>query len=110
MPAWLRLVGNFFKTFWWIIVLVLAVVLFIVGGFIFVKNRKKKAAISGEMSESFVQAVNHKVQGAITDIKVERAVIATKSDMERKELEEVRKEPDGEKRRERLAAILAKGL
>lgn len=110
MPAWLRLVGNFCKTFWWILVLVLAVVLFIVGGFIIVKGKKRKASALGKESSSFVQAVAEKVSGAITDIKVEKAVISTKSDMERKELEKVREEPDGKKRREQLAAILAKGL
>jgi len=109
MPTWLRLVGNFFKTFWWVIVLVLAVIAFVVGGFILV-NRKKKSGAYDTTSESFVKTVTNKVASAVTDIKVEKAVISTKSDMKRKELEEIRKEPDGKKRRDQLAKILQQSL
>lgn len=111
MPAWLRLVGNFFKTFWWIFVLILAVVLFIIGGFVLVQGRKRSQRKKGiAETESFVAAVTHKVQDAVTDIKIEKAVISTKSDMLRGELEKIREEPDGQERRKKLASILQSSL
>lgn len=110
MPAWLRLVGNYLKTFWWVIVLVLAALLFIFGGFVVVNNKKKKATAQGEVTDSFVKSAASKVSDAVTDIKVERAVISTRSEILRTELEKVREEPDGKERREKLADILAQRL
>lgn len=88
--------------------LILAVVFFAIGGFYLV-NRKKKANEPDEV-ESFVRSVANKVAEATTDVKVEAAIIKTKSAIERENLEEIRKEPDGKKRRKRLAALLQKSL
>lgn len=104
----LKIVWNFVRVFWWIIVLVLAVVFFIFGGFYLLRGKKKKG--ESEEVESFVRNVANKVVEATTDVRVEAAIIKTKSTIERENLEDICKEPDGRKRRKRLAAILQKSL
>jgi hypothetical protein len=107
MKEWAGIIKNFLRTFWWVVVLILAAVLFVIGGFLF---SKRKTDGGKESSESFVTVVASRVSDAFTDVKVDRAVIFTKSEAKRQELEEIRKEPDGKKRRERLAAVLRKSF
>lgn len=110
MAAWGRVLWNFIRVFWWVIVLLIVVVLF---GFVYFINRKKDLRVETETSAKppslVTEAMKH-VQEAVTDVKVEKAIIKTKTDSKRAELEDIRRELDGEKRRERLAAILKKSL
>jgi len=105
MP-WVMLVYNFLKTFWWVILLVVAVILFICGGFLF----KGKVKVDAETKENFVKKVANQVGYAVADVKLERAIIKYKSEAKRSELEEIRAEKDGKKRREKLAEFLEKNL
>ena len=110
MVAQLRRIWSILKTFWWAIVLVVVVVLF--GWFYLINRRSKKTSIDSvvDKTPSLVAKVIDRVQGATTDMKVETAIIKSESNMRRKELEEIRAEVDGKKRRERLADILRKSL
>ena len=110
MPAWLRMTGHFIRVFWWVIVLVLVAALV---GVIYLVNRKKRQVIAeaaGQNAPSLVAEATRHVREAVTDVKVERAIIGSDTTAKRKELEEIRSEPDGEKRRDRLAALLQKNL
>ena len=110
MPAWMRMVGHFVRTFWWVIVLVLVAVLV---GVIYLVNRKKRKQIeeaAGDNAPSLVAEATRHVQEAVTDVKVERAIIGAETKMKREELEEIRKEPNGTERRKKLAAVLQKSL
>lgn len=104
MKARLNLVLGALRTFWWAIVLVVIVVLF---GWIYLVNRKKGETVP---NTRIMDSVVNLVKDAVTDVKVEHAIISTKSENERSEIEEVRNEPDGKKRRERLAAILSRSI
>ncbi len=111
MPAWLRLTGNILKTFWWVIVLIVVAITTAGGVIYLVKNRKKKVSENDtRITESFVDMAASRVSNAVTDAKVEHAVIKAETTMKKKELENIRKEPDGRKRREKLASILQKSL
>lgn len=110
MKNWFRMAWNFIRVFWWIIILVIVVALV---GFVYLVNRKKMKQIELEANNkapSLVAETMKHIQNATTDFKIERAVIKTKTEGKRAELEDIRKEPDGEKRRERLAALLRKSL
>jgi len=107
MEKWWKIIVGFLKTFWWVLILILAAILFVIGGFLF---SKKKIVGDKEVSESFVNTAVSRVADAVTDVKVDRAIIQTKSEVKRQELEEIRKEPDGKKRREKLAAVLRNSL
>lgn len=98
------------KTFWWAIVLVVVIVLF--GWFHLINRRIKKTSVNSmvDKTPSLVTRVIDRVQGATTDMMVETAIIKSESNIRRKELEEIRAEIDGKKRRERLANILRKSL
>ena len=108
-PAWLKLIFNFFKTFWWIIVLVFAAIIFVLGGF-YIFRKKESVNDDEEVGESFVKNVADKVSDSITDIKVEKAIVSTRTEMLRNELEKVREEKDGKERRKKLASILQKSI
>lgn len=110
MRAQLRRIGAFLKTFWWVIVLVLAVVG--IGWIYWVKKKSRKQIEDAAKDEapSLVRSAANRVQSAVTDVKVETAIIKTKSEEQRRDLEEIRQEPDGKKRRERLAALLKDSL
>jgi len=104
------MVWHFVRTFWWVIVLVLVAVLV---GVIYLVNRKKRKQIAeaaGDNAPSLVAEATRHVQEAVTDVKVERAIIGAETKMKREELEAIRQEPNGTKRREKLAAVLAKSL
>jgi hypothetical protein len=106
----LRILGHLCKTFWWVIVLILVAVLF---GWLYLVNRKKRGQIENMVNDvepSLVFSVAAKVGEAVTDIKVERAVIGAETIGKRAKLEAIRKEPDGKKRRERLAEVLQGSL
>lgn len=110
MGAQLRRIWAGIKAFWWVVVLVLAAIVF---GWAYLTRRRRD---SGEWVPSvptkptIVERVADRVRDAATDVQVETAVIKAESDVRRKELEEVRAEPDGKKRRERLVGILRKSL
>ena len=89
--------------------MVIVAVLF---GWLYLVNKKKREDLGKytDTAKPFVEVVANRLQGSITDVKVERAIIGSETAMRRQELEEVRKEPDGKKRRERLAGILKKSL
>lgn len=108
--AYLRMVWNFVRTFWWVVILVIVVLLV---GIVYLVNRKKRKdieAVAGETVPSLIAEATKHVQEAVTDVKVERAIIGADTKAKRKELEEIRKEPSGVKRREKLAAYLQKNL
>jgi hypothetical protein len=110
MPSWLRIAWNGARTFWWAIVLVIVAVLF---GWLYLVKKGKQGrvdSVSSDVAKPFVEVVANRLQESVTDVKVERAIIGSETAMRRKELEEVRKEPDGKKRRERLAGILKKSI
>ena len=109
MGAQARRIWAVIKSFWWVIVLVIVAVLF---GWLYLTRRRQSG---GDVSVSsvkptIVERVADRVRDAATDVQVETAVIKAESDVRRKELEEVRAEPDGKKRRERLVGILRKSL
>jgi len=106
MPAWVRLAGSWLRTFWWVIVLI---VVGLLGGWWYLKRKKAPLGIE-PASQPLIDAVTDKIQDSVTDAKVERAVIKTKSAIQRQRIEEIRKEPDGKKRREKLASILQKSI
>jgi len=110
MPASVSTVWNWKEALRWVIML--AVVVMLVGWLYLLKRKDTPDAPESTVKpvKTLVATVTEKVSAAVTDAKVERAVIKTKSDMKRKELEEIRKEPDGKKRREKLASILQKSL
>lgn len=108
--GWLRLILGFLKTFWWVVVLVLA---FIATGILLVINFGKRGQIdnaANSKTKKLVEIVAERVHDAVTDVKVERAIISERTSVKRQEIEEIKKEPDGKKRRERLAEILRKSL
>ena len=108
--GWLRLILGFLKTFWWVVVLVLA---FIATGILLVINFGKRGQIddtANGKTRKLVEIVADRVHDAVTDVKVERAIISERTSVKRQEIEEIKKEPDGKKRRERLAEILRKSL
>lgn len=110
MPSWLRMAGHFLKTFWWVIVLVIVAILV---GVAYLADRRKRKALAlaeGQNAPSLVAEATRHVQEAVTDVKVERAIIGAESKMKRKELEEIRNEPDGTERRRKLASILERSL
>jgi Ca2+/Na+ antiporter len=99
-------IWNVFKMVWWVILLVVGAIFLV--GFI-KKNRKEQDEIEEAATEeavSFVQVAKQKVGDALTDVKVEQAVIKERSKAKRKEIEEIRKEPDGKVRRKKLASLL----
>jgi len=100
--AYFRLAWNAIKSFWWIIALVLLAIC----GLGFLLGRKKEDEDGNKIKESMVKNVADKISDAVTDIKVERAIIKEKTNQKKKELEKIREEPDGKKRREQLAVIL----
>lgn len=104
----LKLIGNFLKTFWWVLVLVLVVVF--IGWLYLVKRGGKSSKEEDKTRDTVMGSVATKVKDAVTDVKVDRAVIKAETEMKRKELEEIRQEPDGKKRREKLAGVLSKSL
>jgi hypothetical protein len=104
----IRIVWNFIKTFWW--ALVLGVLVILVGWFYLVKRKGRSGLETSEGDISLIGNVVSKVQGAVTDIRVEKAVIGAETSMRREELIEIRKEPDGVKRRDRLASVLKNSL
>lgn len=89
--------------------LLFVLVLVLIGWVVFFR-RKQQPQSSGTATVSSVAKVAEAIQGAVTDVKVETAVINTKTEAEREKLEEIRKEPDGKKRRERLASWLSAKL
>jgi len=100
----------FARSFWWVIVLVVVAVLV---GVVYLVNRKKRKAIeaaAGDNAPSLVAEATRHLQEAVTDVKVERAIIGAETKARREELEAVRKEPNGTERRKKLAAILNKSL
>lgn len=108
--AAMRMVWGFIRTFWWVIILVIAAILV---GWVYLVDRKKRKQLeeaAGDNAPSLVAEATRHVQEAVTDVKVERAIISTESKMKREALEEIRKEPDGKKRRERLASVLQDSL
>lgn len=108
MKAKLRLIGNAIKTFWWVIVLVVVAVF--LGWLYLVQRRGNYSETNGKTKRTIMNSVVEKVQGAATDVRVERAIIGAETKMMREALEKVRKEPDGKKRREKLANMLQKSL
>lgn len=107
MKNWFGMIWNWLKAFWWVVVLV---VLAALGGWLIIRRRSDGKVGREPVVMPLTIRVAENIRVAVTDAKVERAVIKTKSDIERREIEEVRKEPDGKKRREKLAAILAKSI
>lgn len=108
MPR-LRMIWAFVRTFWWVILLVLAVLF--LGILYLVKRSKRGTGVNGgEAEETLIQTAINGIQGAVTDVKVERAVIQAETTMRKAELEQIRKEPDGKVRREKLASVLGKSL
>jgi len=110
MPPQIRMIWGFLKTFWWVIALVVVVVLV---GWIYLVNRKNKRKVeemAGNEAESLIERVHGQVREAIVDVKIEKAVIGAETAMKRKEMEEIRNEPDGKKRREKLAEALQRSL
>ena len=107
---WLRVAWGFVKTFWWVILLVLAVV---ATGVVLILNRRRQHVLADAVSDetpSLVGAAREKVQDAVTDVRIERALIGAKTEVRRAEIEDIRGEPDGVKRRERLADLLRESL
>ena len=102
-------IWHVLRTVWWAIVVVLAVILFIVGG-VWLSRRRKKGSAEDDVIESFVATAANRVKDAVTDVKVETAIIKTDTDMKKEALQELKKEPDGQKRREKLAELLQKSL
>ena len=109
--AWLKMIWNSTIVFWWIIVFVIIMALAICVYLVSWKKKKKQDGMqNGDKAFSLVEAVSKNIQNAITDVKVEKAIIKTKTEAKRAELEDIRRDPDANKRRERLAAILRKSL
>jgi len=107
--ATLRLAWNSVKVFWWVILLAIAV-LFLGILYLVKRNQKGQTKDDGTAEKTLIETVASQVAVAVTDVKVERAVIGAENKMKREGMEEIRKEPDGQKRREKLAAVLAKSL
>lgn len=114
MKSHLKVIWNWIKAFWWVIILI---VMGVTGVLFVSRNRKKKSEIAWSNGEiprpeksNIVEEVVSKIQVSVTDAKVERAIIKTKSETKRQELEEVKKEPDGKIRRKKLAKILSKSI
>jgi flagellar biosynthesis/type III secretory pathway M-ring protein FliF/YscJ len=99
-------IWNVLKMAWWAILLVVGAI-FLIG---FIRKNRKEQEETEEAAEeeavSYVQVAKQKVTEALTDVKVEQAIIKEKSKAKKKELEEIRKEPDGKERRKKLASIL----
>lgn len=98
------------KAFWWVILLVLGAIFLL--GFI---KRDKRAQIElddviEEKPTSFVKIATEKVRDAMTDVKVEQAIIREKASSRREQLAEIRKEPDGKTRRKKLAEVLSASI
>lgn len=107
--ATLRLVWNFVKVFWWVILLALAV-LFLGILYLVKRGQKGQTTDNGTSEKTLIETAASQVASAVTDVKVERAVIGAETKAKREALEEIRKEPDGKKRREKLASVLGKSL
>ena len=105
-----RLIAGSAKTFWWVIVLVLIVL--VIGWLYLVKNRGKSLNASdlGDTKLTVMDQVIDKVKIASADVRVEHAILSTKAEEERKDLEEIRSIKDGQERRKRLAEKLGKSL
>jgi hypothetical protein len=102
------LIWKWSKVVFWI--LLAAVVVFIP---IFYLTRKKDSVDVGEFesqNSSIVKKVKEEVKVAVADAKIERAVIKTKSDIEKKKIEEIKSESDGKKRRKKIAEFLEYNL
>lgn len=108
--ATLRLIWNIVRVFWWAILLVVAIVF--LGILYLVKKRKQKTKNEENVGpqRTLIEDVATEVATAVTDVRIERAIIGADTKMRREALEEIRKEPDGEKRRKKLAAVLSKSL
>jgi hypothetical protein len=107
MKAAARWLWGICRTFWWVLILIAVTVL----GVGFIRRRDKKAQkaieeVATEETTSLVQVATQKIQSAVTDIKIEQAIIKTETAKERKKLEEIRKEPDEKKRRKKLSSRL----
>jgi len=109
MPI-IKMAWHILRTFWWVIILVVVAIL--VGG-IYILNRKKRVKIEhspGENAPSLVVEATRHVQEAVTDFRIEKAIIGTRMDTKRRMLEDIRRDPSGERRRERLANLLNTGF
>jgi len=105
-----RWLWNILKAFWWVILLVIGAVLLV--GFIR-KDRKSKIELDDvidEVPSSFVKIATERVKDAMTDVKVEQAIIREKASSKREQLEMIRNEPEGKIRRKRLADVLATSI
>ena len=83
-----------------------------IGIFLLIDRRKKKNLddIASDIEPSIVDIVKDKVSNAVADVRVERAIIDTKSEARREELRSIQKETDVEKKRARLADMLQRSL
>lgn len=98
------------KAAWWIIAAIVSALLVI--GFIR-KDKKAQSDIDdmiGEKPQSFVKAAMERASDAITNAKVDVAIVKTQTADKRLALEDIRNEPNGQERRKRLAAEIAKGI
>jgi hypothetical protein len=103
-------IWNVLKMFWWLILLILGAVTVV--GFI-KRDKKEQEAVedtASKKSVSYVQVAKQRASEALTDVKVEQAIIKERSTAKKKELEEIRKEPDGVTRRKKLASLLKNNL
>jgi acetyl-CoA carboxylase alpha subunit len=115
VKAQLNRVWAFIRVFWWVIVLVLSVVVAAAVMIIWkVAGKGKKFDSSMKptsiLEGGLVSAVTENIQGAVTDVKVETAVIKTKSEAEREKLAEIKGDPDPKSRRDKLADYLRKNI
>jgi hypothetical protein len=105
-----RMVWGFLRIAWWAILLAVAVVVIVIF------RRKDKAeeiklddAIS-EHTPSFSTNARERIDRALVDVKVDRAIIREQSSAKRMELQEIRRDKDENARLDRLASYLEQNL
>ena len=109
VKSFFLMVFNWIKAFWWILILVFIIVFF---GWIYLVKKRNKVNnnIDIDSGKNIVQKIAERVQIAAADARVEHAIIKTKAQEERKELEEIKSISNGVERRKRLADKLKKAI
>jgi hypothetical protein len=95
-------IWNTLKDYWWIFSLS---VVFIIFGFFHLKKRGN-GKYGEKNNDSVIDNVANCIQPATANVMVDNAVIKTKSDVKRQEVEDIRSDPDSKKRKERIVSIL----
>lgn len=110
MKAALRMAWGFLKVAWWIILLVAGIV-----AVAFFRRKDKVETIEiddviDEKPTSFSSSARERIDRALVDVRIEKAIIQERSQAKRKELDAIKLENDDEKRLVKLAAFLQENL